>query len=60
MNKREQTSNSYYFRIDKTVIQDFEKVYPHCRSRFCELAMKLACSDKKLFDKIFFSPIMGE
>lgn len=44
--------------VDERIRDDFERNYPHCRSRFVENAMKLALKDKDIFDKIFFCDIM--
>lgn len=52
---REKVNNvQIHVRVDEDIARQFERQYPHCRSRFIENAMKLCLSDKSVFDKIFF------
>lgn len=45
--------------MDKRIVEVFQQAYPHCRNRFIENAMRLALSDKNLFDRIFFYDILN-
>lgn len=40
---------------DKDLLDLFQRLYPSTLTRFIQQALKLACKDKELFMKIFFS-----
>lgn len=45
--------------VDSKVIDNFNLLYPRCRTRFINNALRLATIDKILFDKIFFCDILN-
>lgn len=45
--------------VERRVIDSFDKMYPSCRARFCENAIKIAVTDRKFFDNIFFRDIIA-
>lgn len=45
--------------IEKSIVELFDRQYKSCRTRFIQNAMKLACSDRNLFDKIFFCDLLS-
>lgn len=49
------SSHPMSLRIDMNDNKMFQKLYPYCLSQFVRKAVKLAISDKKFFDKVFFS-----
>lgn len=48
-----------HVNVDKSVLEQFEKLYPHCRKRFIENAFRLAGNSKEVFDKIFFMDLIS-
>lgn len=45
--------------IEKDIVELFNRQYKGCRTRFIQNAMKLANSDRDLFDKIFFCDLLS-
>lgn len=45
--------------VDKSIVDLFNRQYKGCRTRFIQNAMKLANSDRNLFDKIFFCDLLS-
>lgn len=45
--------------IERSVLERFDKAYPHCRTRFVENAFLCALEDKIVFDKIFFKDLLS-
>ena len=45
------------FRIDKSIRDKFQKLYPYCLSQFLRKAITLAIRDKELFNKIYFTEV---
>lgn len=43
-----------HVNVERQVLDNFEKMYPRCRSRLIQNLLKLVLDDKILFDKIFF------
>lgn len=48
-----------HVNVDRQILDNFEKMYPRCRSRLVQNLLKLVCNDKILFDKIFFCDILS-
>lgn len=48
-----------HVNVDRQILDNFEKMYPRCRSRLVQNLLKLVCDDKILFDKIFFCDILS-
>lgn len=49
---------TFHIYLDRDIAEMFERLYPHCRSRFIENAMKLANNSQVSFDKIMFSSVL--
>lgn len=47
-----------HINCDRELISRFDRLYPHCRKRFVENAIKLATNNREIFDKIFFCDIL--
>lgn len=47
-----------HVNVDKKVLDNFEQIYPRCRTRLIQNLLKLVCEDKLLFDKIFFCDML--
>lgn len=52
-------TTTVHVNIDKSVIEQFEKLYPHCRKRFIENSFRSASISKELFDRIFFMDLLS-
>lgn len=52
-------TTTVHVNIDKSVLEQFEKLYPHCRKRFIENAFRSANISKDVFDKIFFMDLLS-
>lgn len=48
-----------HVNIDRQILDNFEKIYPRCRTRLIQNLLKLVCNDKILFDKIFFCDMLN-
>ena len=57
MDKKNKTV-TVHTNVDSKVIDNFNMLYPRCRTRFINNALRLATTDKLLFDKIFFCDIL--
>lgn len=54
----QKTNNTtIHVRVDKDVAESFQRLYPHCRNRFIDFAMKLAVNDRRFFDSVFFKEL---
>lgn len=49
-----------HVNIDKSVLEQFEKLYPHCRKRFIENCFRSANISKDVFDRIFFMDLLKD
>lgn len=47
-----------HVNVEKQILDNFEKIYPRCRTRLIQNVLKLVCEDKILFDKIFFCDML--
>lgn len=47
-----------HVNVEKQILDNFEKIYPRCRTRLIQNLLKLVCEDKILFDKIFFCDML--
>lgn len=56
MQQREKVT--LHVNVDKNVLDNFEKLYPRCRTRLIQNLLKLVLDDKILFDKIFFCDML--
>ena len=54
------SENRKSISIEKDVVTRFEYLYPKLTGIFCTRALKLALTDKDMFEKIFFNPIFME
>lgn len=54
MPRKNDKTLTVHVNIDKNDIALFDKLYPSCRRRFIENAIKLTLNDKEFFDRIFF------
>ena len=55
---RQRDKVTLHVNVDRQVLDNFEKIYPRCRSRLIQNLLKLVCDDKILFDKIFFCDML--
>lgn len=56
---RKNKTVTVHVNVDAQVIDNFNMLYPRCRSRFICNALRLATTDKLLFDRIFFCDIIS-
>lgn len=45
--------------VERSLLERFDRNFPHCRSRFISNAMEMALNDRKVFDNIFFRDIIS-
>ena len=47
-----------HINVDKSIVDNFEKIYPRCRSRLVTNLFRLVISDRDLFERIFFCDLL--
>lgn len=52
--KRSEDKAVFHLFLPKADIEMFQRLYPHCQTRFFGNCLKLALNDSSFFDKIFF------
>ena len=51
-------SVTIHINVKRENIEQFEKLYPRCRRRFIENAIRSANLSKDIFDRIFFMDLL--
>lgn len=54
---KSQNKKVFHLFLRKDIHEMFQRLYPHCETRFCENAINLAINDKSFFDRVFFGVV---
>lgn len=55
---KDRKTTTVHVNVPSDILELFDKAFPSCRSRFVNNALRLATSDRALFDRIFFCDIV--
>lgn len=59
MEMEKQNKSTLHVNIDSDLLKRFDSLYPRCRRRFLQNALRVACQNRSDFDKIFFVDLLN-